>query len=697
MRYTPELAVRLATYLLVYDGFAALHLGGLLALAPALGVAVAVAATWGDPGRREGLRRVRGLTTGIAVAGLAALVLDLVYVAASVLDGLVHALIFLILYRLLAARTPREVGDVGFLAFFMLVAASPVTVGVGFLAVFVTFLVFGTWLLMLRHVLIECERSQAPDTRTLPARGRVLLQLSLVASAVTLVLTAVLFFTIPRVGQAALPLRAPLGRMVSGFSDRVELGSFGDIETDATVAMRVHFAETLPRSAAILGALRWRGVVLDAYDGRAWSVSQPRPRTILRRSAGGDMVVGSYRGAGPIVSQEVFLEPIGTEVIFGAPRILRLGLHAPAAAIDDAGGVTVTVPAARLHYTVESELELVSPRAAATANRPLRDEDRVALAPYLRLPPLGARVAALAREQSAGSAGPYDAAQRVTRFLSDRYRYTMTLERRTTLDPVEEFLFERRAGNCEYFAASLAVMLRTLAIPARVVNGFMRGEWNPYGSYFMVRMRDAHSWVEAYFTGVGWVTFDPSPRGDIEPPAAPGTVSLYLDALRLRWYRYVINWSLRDQVAAATQFHRAAGAWRAGSLPDWRAVPRRTLLLAGGVLVLGVGLVLVRHRHRPSGVRMVPAFYRRALAALARRGLAPARGETAREFCARACSALPAAATPFGGLTAVYERARFGAMTTSVEETRAVAEWLRALRRLPRRAAVADERAQVLR
>jgi len=691
MRYTPELAARLATYLLVYDGLAALYLGGLLGVAPALGVGIAVTATWGDPGLREHLRRVPGLTTGMAVAGLAALVLDLIYLAASVLDGLVHALIFLILYRLLAARTAREVGDVSFLAFFMLVAASPVTVGVGFFAVFVIFLILGTWLLMLRHVLIECERAQTPGARTLPARGRVLLQLSLVASAVTLALTAVLFFTIPRVGQAALPLRAPLGRMVSGFSDRVELGSFGEIETDATVAMRVHFAETLPRSAAILNALRWRGVVLDTYDGRAWSMTQQRPRTVLRRPASGDMVLGAYRGMGPIVSHEIFLEPIGTEVIFGAPRMLRLGLHAPAAAIDDAGGVTVTVPAARLHYTVESELELVSPRAAAMANRALREEDRTALASYLRLPPLGARVAALAREQSAGSVGPYDAAQRVTRFLSDRYRYTMSLERRTTLDPVEEFLFERRAGNCEYFAASLAVMLRTLDIPARVVNGFMRGEWNPYGSYFMVRMRDAHSWVEAYFTGVGWVTFDPSPRGDVEAPAAPGTVSLYLDALRLRWYRYVINWSLRDQVAAATQFHRAAGAWRTGSLPDWRAVPRRTLLLTGGLFAIVAGLALVRRRRAPSAVRTIPAFYRRSLAVLARRGLAPAHGETAREFCARACSALPAAAVPFGGLTAVYERARFGAITTSADETEAVAEWLRALRRLPRRAAIGAE------
>ena len=61
----------------------------------------------------------------------------------------------------------------------------------------------------------------------------------------------------------------------------------------------------------------------------------------------------------------------------------------------------------------------------------------------------------------------------------------------------------RGSGNCEYFAAAMAVMLRSLDVPARVVGGFQRGEWNPYGRYFMVRLSDAHAWVEAYVEGRG--------------------------------------------------------------------------------------------------------------------------------------------------------------------------------------------------
>ena len=117
-------------------------------------------------------------------------------------------------------------------------------------------------------------------------------------------------------------------------------------------------------------------------------------------------------------------------------------------------------------------------------------------------------------------------------------------------------LFVRRAGNCEYFASALAVMLRAVGIPSRVVNGFQRGEWNPYGGYWVVRMRDAHSWVEAH-VGDGWITLDPSPRGDA-PAASLSTATLYLDGLRMRWYRYVVGWSRQDQVQAAGTVKRLA-------------------------------------------------------------------------------------------------------------------------------------------
>jgi protein-glutamine gamma-glutamyltransferase len=652
-------AVRLAAYFLVADGLVALVLAGLLGPAGAAAVGAALVLSWWQTAIRARIHtRALGAVL-VAVAAVASAV-DLVYLAETVLDGLVHMLLFLILARLFTATSTRDARTVAFLAFFMLVAASSAAFDVGFLFVFIGFLLLSTWLLLLQHMLAESE--PAPDRAVAGsaqwASPRMLLGLAAAASIATFLITTALFFVIPRVGLAALPFHGKIGSLVTGFSDRVELGAYGQIQTDASVAMRVHVAEDVPAEA--LPLLRWRGIVFDEFDGRAWSVSHTQ-RTKMRRSLASDYRVGAFRGRGPLLTQEVFLEPIGTEVIFAAPRALRLETRAPEITLDDMGTLTVPSASARLHYRVESELE--TPPAPTVARRQdRRPAHDPAVARYLQLPPLAPRIPALAREITAGSRNAHEAAHRLVDHLSREYRYTLALERRTRLPPLEEFLFVTRAGNCEYFAAALAVMLRSQGIPARVVGGFQRGEWNPFGRYFTVRMRDAHAWVEAYVPDAGWMTLDPSPRG---AEAAASGAALYLDALRLRWYRYVINWSLRDQVEVATTIRRQAGSWRV----DWTALREWRPPALAYPLVAAITLILAAWRWQRSGAAAaraadrMPGFYARALRALARRGLRPGLGETAREFGGRASSALPDTAPALGRLTEGYERVRFGKIT----------------------------------
>jgi len=228
----------------------------------------------------------------------------------------------------------------------------------------------------------------------------------------------------------------------------------------------------------------------------------------------------------------------------------------------------------------------------------------------------------------------------------------------------------RRAGNCEYFASALAVMLRSLGIPTRVVNGFQRGEWNPYGGYWVVRMRDAHSWVEAHIDGA-WVPLDPSPRGDVA--ASPlGGLALYIDGLRMSWYRYVVGWSRGDQVHAASTVRRLATSWPPA--PQWPSTSSaRPFLVAVLGLGSGLGAFAWLLRRRPGFTRKaadVPAFYARALKALAHRGLRPAPHETAREFGARAGEALPEVSATLSRLTLAYERMRFGSVGVTPTEAR---------------------------
>ncbi len=657
---SPALAVRLAAYLLVANGLVGLVFAGLLGPAGLAVVGGALVLSWWQAAIRARIH-TRALGAALVTVAAVASAVDLVYVAETVLDGLVHMLLFLVLARLFTADSVRDARTVAFLAFFMLVAASSAAFGVGFLFVFIAFLLLSTWLLLLQHMLVES--APAPD-RTVSgssqwASARLLLGLAAAASIATFLITTALFFVIPRVGLAALPFRSKIGSLVTGFSDRVELGAYGQIQTDTSVAMRVHVNVTGDVPPETLPGLRWRGIVFDEFDGRAWSVSHSQ-RTTLRRSLASDYRVGAFRGRGPLLTQEFFLEPIGTEIVFAAPRALRLETRAPEITVDDMGTITVPSPSARLHYRVESELETPPPPALRPEGRLPADDPAVAR--YLQLPRLAARIPDLARQVTAGSRDARETAVRLADHLSREYRYSLALERRTRLDPLEEFLFVSRAGNCEYFAAALAVMLRTQGVPARVVGGFQRGEWNPYGRYFTVRMRDAHAWVEVYLPGGGWVTLDPSPRAAAEPAAA-GTL-LYLDALRLRWYRYVINWSLRDQVEVATTIRRQAGSWKAdwAALREWRPLPAQTASVVV-VLALLVGIWLWRRERRVASTRAadrVPVFYARALRALARRGLRPMPSETAREFGARAAGALPGAAPALARLTVGYERVRFG-------------------------------------
>jgi transglutaminase-like putative cysteine protease len=669
-----------ALYALVADGLVAVYLGDLLGIAGVTLVGAAVAGSLWQQRLRAPLAGVRGGATvpGVIAAALAAV--DITYLAPTVLDGLIHLLLFLLLYRLYTRETLRDARDIAFVGFFMLVAAAPGTFDIGFLFVFVAFLIAGTALLMLRHVLVEAERvsDRHAVVGATPILGRHVTTLAVAAAAATLLITATLFFVIPRIGQAALPLRAKLGKMVSGFSERVNLGSFGEIETDSSVAMRVHIAEGIP-SPELLPNVRWRGIALDHFDGRTWTREDPE-RFVLRR-VGGLFELSRPRG-GILFSQEIYLEPIGAEIVFGAPRVLRMALRSDTITVDGAGSVAVASAAARLRYVVESELEPSPPRRGRRREH-LGEDDRER---YLQLPPLAPRVAALAKRAAGDATDPLEVATRVSSHLATEYRYTRALERSTTWSPVEEFLFESRAGNCEYFAASLAVLLRSLDIPARVVNGFQRGEWNPYGRYYMVRLLDAHSWVEAWIDDVGWITLDPSPRSGAAVAAAPGQVNLYLDSLRLRWYRYVVNWSFNDQVQAAGDVRRAARAWSPSfDVARWRDVPR-PLLVALAMAIAGVvAVVLARYRVglRSGRVdRAVPPFYERALRALARRDFVPDAGETAREFFGRVTWAEPALAPALGAITLGYERVRFGGATLPTDEVRrltALAETLAVL------------------
>jgi protein-glutamine gamma-glutamyltransferase len=115
----------------------------------------------------------------------------------------------------------------------------------------------------------------------------------------------------------------------------------------------------------------------------------------------------------------------------------------------------------------------------------------------------------LALQWTAGADNPYESVKAIERRLQEDYDYAETVPTRPL--PLHGFLFQDRRGYCQQFSGAMALMLRMVGIPARVAAGFSPGSYNRDTGEYRVRDMDAHSWVEVYFTGIGWVPFDPTP------------------------------------------------------------------------------------------------------------------------------------------------------------------------------------------
>jgi transglutaminase-like putative cysteine protease len=325
---------------------------------------------------------------------------------------------------------------------------------------------------------------------------------------------------------------------------------------------------------------------------------------------------------------------------------------------------------------------------------------------YLQLPPLDARSPRLARYITETQLSPYWRAAALEHYLRTEFRYTLDLPAEQPADPLADFLFRRRRGHCEYFASAMAVMLRAIGIPARVVIGFQSGVLNPISGYYTIRASDAHSWVEAYFAGIGWVSFDPTPpdlqAGQARAPAGPLAAMwsrgwLYLDALETYWNEWFLQFDFSRQLTLARTVQsywfqgsaRTALSWNRGWRwveRKWEAIKRKPLAtfwpapaaLAGALLFWagvrawpGIKSMLAARRGARrlerglGGKNDCALLYARVVESMKRRGVVRQQWQTPEEFAAalapaRAGEAPPAQIILLRQVTAVYNRARFG-------------------------------------
>jgi transglutaminase-like putative cysteine protease len=476
------------------------------------------------------------------------------------LSATVHLILFTTVIKIFSARTHRDYGYLATLSFMMMLASAILTVSTTYLVFFTLYVICAISTFISYEIKQGMESaSRAPEGPfRKPRQNRAAVEGALMRVAVGLavgifLLAAVLFFVIPRYRTGYLTSLSSQAQNITGFSETVNLGDIRRILRSPMVVMRVT-VEGDPRQ---LQGVKWRGVGLTSFDGTHWFndnteqvpfTPASEQRFVLPRLEG-----WRSRSRRPL-RYHVLRSALSTDVLFVAPTPQEVMGRFHMVDVDETGSLHCPPYAfSLLAYDVVSETGLPSARELQRASTAYPDDIRLV---YLRLPDLNPRIAELARQVASAATNNYDRATAIQSYLRDNFRYTLDPSAIEPKDPIDSFLFKSKSGYCEYFAAAMAVMLRTLNIPSRLVNGFQTGTYNRIGKDFVVRARDAHSWVEVYFPSYGWITFDPTPA---DPnPIRAGAWDDYVDALNLFWSEWIVNYDFSHQIRLARQVEQTS-------------------------------------------------------------------------------------------------------------------------------------------
>jgi protein-glutamine gamma-glutamyltransferase len=575
-----------------------------------------------------------------------------------------------------------------------------------------------------------------------------LLRQTVLLTAVTIIFTTAFFYATPRLRDFSPD--GVFGEAVSGFRPEVQLLRKTRIHLSGRAVMRVVLSRMSDRKPVeLIGEPYFHGVWLTDYQvddtGSRWL-----PPQMARGSGGGGRWL---LRAVPQTSKTQVRQDIVVESNVNRPFAI-MPIHpiydAPATYGGSSRGNPERPQQHRYSWATPAIMNDRQVKAIPNPNRRRTDEEKHAFAeeiqrakkyPEERFPRLTEIAAEVIEQNELAQGRSFNKAEALERhFLAaGQYQYSLNvnLAEDEQIDPIEDFVANKRAGNCEYFASALTMMLRSQGIPARLVRGYKGGTFNSVGRYYLVQERDAHSWVEAWMPneeipasemagvaseGGAWYRFDPTPGSNnqvtLTTPGWGERTAQAFDYVELLWRDYVLsmNTSRQDEIVYEPLTARV------GSLPPWvefRGVSRwlrnagaalgfeslsrsgrgarafETSLAVAVILTL-VSLAAVAYALRWLWIRAwrwmgsrraeqanrSPPFYRKLERLLAQLPLVRKQGETPREMAREAGVKIgltpghaKAAILP-GKLVAAYYRVRFGNDRLDKVETEAIEQAL---------------------
>lgn len=494
-------------------------------------------------------------------------------------EPVISVLAIMLAVRLGGEKTVRHSLQIYALSMFCLASSSLFDLSPLFL-IYLGFLLF---MIALALVLLTFQNQDRAMTVSMPDLKRILFS-ALLMPVLAVPLLLLIFPIMPR---TQLPLwnflNPPITR-TTGYSDTVEPGSQSSITESRSLAFRAE----MPRQAQ--SQLYWRGTVFNRTDGNRWTRISQIPAELAELT-------------GQTVRQVIYPEPSSIRTLIALDRPAALSLQRVTRSPDGVFELSRS-GGGRLSYTVDSQ-----------SNGIIAQRNPINRQFYLQLPDqLSPRVKELASLITrSGKDDPAKVEFLENYFRTGGFRYS-TRDLATGDRALEQFLFEKKQGHCEFFSSSFALLLRAAGVPCRLVGGYLGGEYNELGGYYLVTDDKAHVWVEAFIEGSGWVRIDPSgfAANAGEVWTAPKSrsymqrLTLVLDSFNYVWNRSVISYDFEQQMTIA----RNVGSRLQGISPS-EMIRRFVPYLAAGLLI--AGLLLTARRvslFRPREQRILRRFLR---------------------------------------------------------------------------------------
>lgn len=485
--------------------------------------------------------------------------------------GLTAVVVYIQVYLLLHRKGVREYRYLFLMAFFLLVDACAQDPDAGFGLVMPLFILSAVWAFALTQVYAEYTANKAGaiadvlprDERRgfLPPevlqwanrRNRRDWQLTATLAMLSIsciVATLLIFLLTPRMEAGVLGRSniVPLQQRTD-LTERVDLSQGGRITADLEPVFQARIpADQVGRIS--VNDLHWRVSTLNRLVGARWDrvpLDLDEFSGTFRQRADGRILERNAIGTGVLVEQEIFIEDFRD-----LPGLPTLSL------VQRIEGEDARF---QLHYALDYAVQVTRSRRnsityKALSEIPDRNDSVLRAASTNYIAALGAReynvltehnLSQRARafaQQLAGNAGTdYDKVRAIERYFQTNreFLYTLDLEELPQDDPIEHFLFVTRAGNCELYASAMALLVRSLGIPARLVIGYRGGDWSANDEAYTVRKSNAHVWVEVYFPGSGWMLFDPTP---------------FIDELDTSWQAVMTRFVTRQALNAKVMYYR---------------------------------------------------------------------------------------------------------------------------------------------